>query len=79
MSATAPSVAAAPAPERKASLLLVVLLIAPIALINALGFLVPVLNLARMSFYEVEPTGAMREVHTLATCSWCSRIPSTPS
>nr|WP_310159054.1 ABC transporter permease [Bosea sp. BE125] len=61
---------AAPAPvseARKSGLALVVLLIAPIALINALGFLVPVLNLARMSFYQVEPTGAMREVYTLAT------------
>lgn len=61
---------AAPAPtldKRRSGLALVVLLIAPIALINALGFLVPVLNLARMSFYEVEPTGAMREVYTLAT------------
>jgi putative spermidine/putrescine transport system permease protein len=61
---------AAPAPvseARRSGLALVVLLIAPIALINALGFLVPVLNLARMSFYEVEPTGAMREVYTLAT------------
>jgi putative spermidine/putrescine transport system permease protein len=68
MSAAATIAAAAPAPEeRKSGLALVVLLIAPIALINALGFLVPVLNLARMSFYEVEPTGAMREVYTLAT------------
>nr|WP_245928339.1 ABC transporter permease [Bosea psychrotolerans] len=61
---------AAPAPvsdTRRSGLALVVLLIAPIALVNALGFLVPVLNLARMSFYEVEPTGAMREVYTLAT------------
>jgi putative spermidine/putrescine transport system permease protein len=59
---------AAPAPvERRSGLALVVLLIAPIALVNALGFLVPVLNLARMSFYEVEPTGAMREIYTLAT------------
>ncbi|WP_244546544.1 ABC transporter permease [Bosea sp. OK403] len=61
---------APPAPvseARRSGLALVVLLIAPIALINALGFLVPVLNLARMSFYEVEPTGAMREVYTLAT------------
>lgn len=45
----------------------IVALLAPIALVNAVGFLAPVLNLARMSFYEVEPTGAMREVYTLAT------------
>ncbi|AOO80250.1 ABC transporter permease [Bosea vaviloviae] len=65
----APAIAT-PAPvseARRSGLALVVLLIAPIALVNALGFLVPVLNLARMSFYEVEPTGAMREVYTLAT------------
>lgn len=60
--------ALAPAlPPRRSGLGLIVALLAPIALINAIGFLVPVLNLARMSFYEVEPTGAMREVYTLAT------------
>jgi len=68
MSAAATIAAPQPSAEmRKSGLMLVVLLIAPIALINGLGFLVPVLNLARMSFYEVEPTGAMREVYTLAT------------
>lgn len=61
------SMAVPASPERRSGLSLVVLLIAPIALVNALGFLVPVLNLARMSFYEVEPTGAMREIYTLAT------------
>jgi len=68
MSIAAPM--AAPAPghaERRGGLALVVLLLLPIALVNAFGFLMPVLNLLRMSFYEVEPTGAMREVHTLAT------------
>jgi putative spermidine/putrescine transport system permease protein len=60
--------AIAPAlPPRRSRLGLIVALLAPIALINAIGFLAPVLNLARMSFYEVEPTGAMREVYTLAT------------
>lgn len=66
MSATVAS-AAPTAPERKAGLWLVVALLLPIALVNGFGFLVPVLNLARMSFYEVEPTGAMREVYGLAT------------
>lgn len=51
---------------------LAVALLAPIALVNAAGFLLPVLNLARMSFYEVEPTGSMREVYTLAT--WAKMI-----
>jgi putative spermidine/putrescine transport system permease protein len=46
---------------------LIVLLILPIALVNSFGFLAPVLNLLRMSFYEVQATGAMREVYTLAT------------
>ncbi len=65
--------ALAPAlPPRRSKLGLIVALLAPIALINAIGFLVPVLNLARMSFYEVEPTGAMREVYTLAT--WAKLI-----
>lgn len=54
-------------PERTSGLWLIVALLAPIALVNGLGFVVPVLNLARMSFYEVEPTGAMREVYGLAT------------
>jgi putative spermidine/putrescine transport system permease protein len=63
MSATVASAA----PERRAGLWLVVALLLPIALVNGFGFLVPVLNLARMSFYEVEPTGAMREVYGLAT------------
>lgn len=52
---------------RNRGLALVVALIAPIALVNAFGFLAPVLNLARMSFYEVEPTGAMREAFSFAT------------
>lgn len=59
-----------PAPvakPRRNGLALVVALIAPIALVNAFGFLAPVLNLARMSFYEVEPTGTMREAFSLAT------------
>lgn len=66
MSATVAS-AAPTAPEHKAGLWLIVALLAPIALVNGLGFVVPVLNLARMSFYEVEPTGAMREIYGLAT------------
>jgi len=65
--------ALAPAlPPRRSRLRLIVALLAPIALINAIGFLAPVLNLARMSFYEVEPTGAMREVYTLAT--WAKMV-----
>lgn len=65
MSAVALSVAAPP--ERRAGLPLVALLILPIAAVNALGFLAPVLNLLRMSFYETQATGAMMEVYTLAT------------
>lgn len=59
-------------PPRRSRLGLIVALLAPIALINAIGFLAPVLNLARMSFYEVEPTGAMREVYTLST--WAKMV-----
>ncbi|MDX3806062.1 ABC transporter permease [Bosea thiooxidans] len=61
---------AMPAPvakPRRNGLALVVALIAPIALVNAFGFLAPVLNLARMSFYEVEPTGTMHEAFSFAT------------
>ena len=46
---------------------LVVALLLPIALVNALGFVVPTLNLLRMSFFEAQGTGAMQEVFTLAT------------
>jgi putative spermidine/putrescine transport system permease protein len=53
--------------ERQGSLPLVMLLILPIALVNTFGFLVPVLNLLRMSFYQVQATGAMQEVYTVAT------------
>ena len=38
---------------------LVVVLLLPIALVNALGFVVPTLNLLRMSFFEAQGTGAM--------------------
>ncbi len=65
--ATAMAEPATAAPKRGSGFGLAVALLAPIALVNAAGFLLPVLNLARMSFYEVEPTGTMREVYTLAT------------
>ena len=65
--ATAMAEPATAAPKRGSGFGLAVALLAPIALVNAAGFLLPVLNLARMSFYEVEPTGMMREVYTLAT------------
>ncbi len=66
---------AAVAKPRRNGLVLVIALIAPIALVNAFGFLAPVLNLARMSFYEVEPTGTMREAFSLAT--WAKIIADT--
>ena len=46
---------------------LVVMLLLPIAFVNALGFLAPVLNLLRMSFFEAQGTGAMQEAFNLAT------------
>ena len=46
---------------------LVVALLLPIGLVNALGFVVPTLNLLRMSFFEAQGTGAMQEALTLAT------------
>ena len=62
MSADAAIALPAPAPrERGRALAPVVALLAPIALVNAIGFLAPVLNLARMSFYEVEPTGPFED------------------
>lgn len=44
------------------------LLLLPIALVNAMGFIIPVLNLLRMSFYEALAGGGIRETFTLA--SW---------
>jgi putative spermidine/putrescine transport system permease protein len=72
MSAAATAAPAASGPKRSGGFGLAIALLAPIALVNAAGFLLPVLNLARMSFYEVEPTGTMREVYTLAT--WAKMI-----
>lgn len=74
MSAAAAAAPAAP-DGRRGGLHLVVLLLLPIALVNAFGFLMPVLNLARMSFYEVQASGAMREVYTFAT--WLSVFSDT--
>jgi putative spermidine/putrescine transport system permease protein len=50
----------------------IVVLLLPIAFVNTIGFLVPVFNLARMSFFEAQGTGAMQEVYTLAT--WLKMI-----
>lgn len=41
-------------------------LLLPIAIINAIGFILPVLNLARMSFNEALAGGGVRETVTLA-------------
>lgn len=53
--------------EVRGALPLVVALLLPIVVVNTLGFLAPVFNLLRMSFFEAQGTGAMREVYTLAT------------
>jgi putative spermidine/putrescine transport system permease protein len=45
---------------------LAAVLLLPIALVNAVGFILPVLNLARMSFNEALPGGGVNEVFTLA-------------
>lgn len=42
------------------------LLLLPIALVNAIGFIVPILNLARLSFLEALPSGGIGEALTLA-------------
>ena len=57
----------APEAQQRGAGWLAILLLGPIVLVNSLGFLAPVLNLMRMSFYEVQATGAMREVYTAAT------------
>ncbi len=43
-----------------------VALLLPIALVNAIGFILPVLNLARMSFNEALPGGGIAEAFTAA-------------
>lgn len=53
--------------ETSRRLPLVILLLMPIALVNTLGFVAPVLNLLRMSFFEAQGTGAMQETFSLAT------------
>jgi putative spermidine/putrescine transport system permease protein len=63
----ATAITAPAAAEPRRSLPLAVLLMLPIVLVNSFGFLVPVVNLLRMSFYEVEATGAMQQVYTPAT------------
>ncbi|WP_441998258.1 ABC transporter permease [Microvirga sp. 2TAF3] len=45
------------------------LLLLPIALVNAIGFILPVLNLLRMSFNEALSGGGIRETFTLANWS----------
>ncbi|BAF87798.1 ABC opine/polyamine transporter inner membrane subunit 2 [Azorhizobium caulinodans ORS 571] len=45
------------------------LLLLPIALVNAVGFLWPVFNLLRMSFKESQATGALVETFSLTTWS----------
>ncbi|MBA8877392.1 ABC transporter permease [Phyllobacterium myrsinacearum] len=51
-------------PSSTASIAVVLLL--PIALVNAIGFILPVLNLARMSFNESLPGGGIAETFTAA-------------
>jgi len=53
--------------ETNRRLPLVITLLLPIALVNTLGFLTPVFNLLRMSFFEAQGTGAMQEVYGFAT------------
>lgn len=52
------------AERRWRRLTVVTLLLIPIALVNAVGFIAPVLNLGLISFYQVDPAGAMRETFT---------------
>ncbi|MCG5234707.1 ABC transporter permease [Xanthobacter oligotrophicus] len=56
-------------PRRLGALGTASLLLAPIALVNAIGFLWPVMNLLRMSFRESTATGALTDVFSLATWS----------
>lgn len=50
-------------------------LLLPIALVNAIGFIIPVLNLARMSFNEALPGGGIAEAFTMA--NWTGLLQDT--
>lgn len=58
---TRPGAGAALGPSQAAALLLL-----PIALVNAVGFILPILNLARMSFFEALPGGGIGDALTFA-------------
>ena len=51
------------------------LLLLPIAFVNAIGFVLPVLNLLRLSFYEALSGGGVRETLTLA--NWAGLFSDT--
>ncbi len=49
-----------------------IVLLAPVAIVNLGGFLLPVLNLARTSLRGVTPTGAMLDTYTMA--NWLAAV-----
>ncbi|TKT74572.1 ABC transporter permease [Aquamicrobium sp. LC103] len=63
---------ASPSSKAPSTASLAVMLLLPIALVNAVGFIIPVLNLARMSFNEALPGGGIGEALTLA--NWQSLV-----
>jgi putative spermidine/putrescine transport system permease protein len=64
---TATTTVAAPPEQTRSPLALIVGLLLPIALVNAVGFLAPVANLFRMSFNVSTGGGGLREGWTLAS------------
>ena len=66
MTAAAPAHARGDA-ERHSPLALAALLLLPIVIVNAIGFLLPIVNLLKLSFYQSSETGALIEVFTLDT------------
>jgi putative spermidine/putrescine transport system permease protein len=65
MTAAAPALARGDA-EQRSPLALAALLL-PIAIVNAVGFLLPIVNLLKLSFYQSSETGALVEIFTFNT------------
>ena len=66
MTAAAPALARGDA-EQRSPLALAALLLLPIVIVNAIGFLLPIINLLKLSFYQSSETGALVEIFTFNT------------
>lgn len=65
MTTAAPALAVSA--DQHSPAVLAITLLLPIAIINSIGFLLPILNLLKLSFYQSSDTGALVEIFTLGT------------